>query len=928
MAAYTSTSTGGNWSAASTWTTTPTNAGGPGAGDTVTIANGATVTVDSAAGASQNGWVIVGSNGSQIGPAVTINGASSSSYGTLQVAGGCTLQLRGYDTAGNPLMLINQYGQFNPQPGSTVLGDTSGDYASIILNKGQISAIGTAGSPVTFSSPAANYSWATQVASESFSGTGFYYDFTANIYCGVLANPWVSNSYAAATGPGSFGASSLSFSAQSPSTILQTEVSSLAAVNAPGTYYVSYDIGAIFFYATQNINTATAKYAYLTLTGTWGIQSLQNTSYNSAVFRYCNFSCMGQWAANAEKFALQFAHKRSAAANSGGTDRILLIEYCTFSNTSQCVELQSDNLGTSSDPLLITNNTFGMVRGNYTYGSCIGSNIGSPSSPNSYISISNNQIYQRYPFYTAYGVASASSQIQCAGLVFNANTGVCPGFLTSAAPAVVHPGGQATNNVMSGLGWAFDSRWIQKMGGTAGSPFLIKGNQVDHCKRWVHWESYLTIDSNSAQAMYHHGMPGTTNDDVAIAGVTIQNNVLFGSYSTNLSGSAFIELGYNHRHWLDGAIVANNTAVGQPNGVVGIGDLQDNGGNVLITNAAIVNNLAYNAGTGGLTGGQQGVGRRADSTNYLVRAHILMLDYGLYYNVSSQYSGPCAGGTFTLSGSNYNTLSSGRNLVGVALSDPTYVSGTTGLGIAYTCTTRGVTETIALSDSGGSGTAVSIVNSHGQCTAASTNSNTGGYNTSSTITDASQGWSTTLNSASCPRARWFVVTGGTGSGQIRAVTNNTATTLTVVPVLTTALDATSTYTVYESEVVLSNSGATNSLRAAIDARTFPFGTSASDTGIGLTLHDAGNVNPNLVNPAGLTPASFKLASGSPAIGAATSYDCPPLDYFGGARPQAWGYDIGFADFVATGIGVGFFPRGMSSLQPISLPTVDLYRYLD
>ena len=170
MATYTST-TGGTtgsplpWSAASTWTTT-TPSGGPGAGDIVIIANGAVVSVDSAAGPAADGVVIVGSNTSGIGAAVTVSGTSSSSFGTFQVASGCTLQLRGYDATTNTLMTINQYGLFQPQTGSTVLGDVASDYGSVVLNKGRFEPQ----TGVAFGVPSGNVSWASKVNSEVKNG--------------------------------------------------------------------------------------------------------------------------------------------------------------------------------------------------------------------------------------------------------------------------------------------------------------------------------------------------------------------------------------------------------------------------------------------------------------------------------------------------------------------------------------------------------------------------------------------------------------------------------------------------------------------------------------------------------------------------------------------------------------------------------------
>lgn len=86
MAAFT-TNANGNWSAAGTWTTTPPT-GGPGDGDTATIGNH-DVTVDSAAGGSQDGNVILGTDS---GNAIT--SAATSAHG-ITVSAGCSLRIKG-----------------------------------------------------------------------------------------------------------------------------------------------------------------------------------------------------------------------------------------------------------------------------------------------------------------------------------------------------------------------------------------------------------------------------------------------------------------------------------------------------------------------------------------------------------------------------------------------------------------------------------------------------------------------------------------------------------------------------------------------------------------------------------------------------------------------------------------------------------------
>ncbi len=152
-------------------------------GDLVVIANGDVVHWDTGL-TSAGAGILLGSNASGIGHAVTLNGASSGSYGKLIVDSGATLYLRGFDTTSNTLMLVNRYARFEPAAGATIVGSVAGDYGSIILNKGLITAVGNSGSKVTFTSPSANYSWSNQVTSGSFpalSATSWAYDPVNNV---------------------------------------------------------------------------------------------------------------------------------------------------------------------------------------------------------------------------------------------------------------------------------------------------------------------------------------------------------------------------------------------------------------------------------------------------------------------------------------------------------------------------------------------------------------------------------------------------------------------------------------------------------------------------------------------------------------------------------------------------------------------------
>jgi len=176
VAAYTSTSGGGNWSSSSTWTTTPPT-GGPGSGDTVTIASGATVTVDAAAGPSQNGVVAIGTSpANQSTYVITMTGA-------LTVAPNVLFTVKGNISLGGQTLTLNG--------GASLQFDSSGDgqgthtpYLLVFGWTGNLVINGTSGNTCTFSTTTTS---GGSPSNATFSGTsGNNVSITAN-YC-VFSN--------------------------------------------------------------------------------------------------------------------------------------------------------------------------------------------------------------------------------------------------------------------------------------------------------------------------------------------------------------------------------------------------------------------------------------------------------------------------------------------------------------------------------------------------------------------------------------------------------------------------------------------------------------------------------------------------------------------------------------------------------------------
>ena len=767
MASYTST-TSGNWSSTSTWG----GSGPPGNGDTATIASGTTVTVDTA--------VTVGSNASGIGAAVTIAGASSSSYGVLQMTNsGASLTLQGYDTTTNFLMLVNHWGQYNQSAG-TLYGSVASDYGSIIRLNGVMNFTGG-----TVSTPAANYSWSTQITAESITATNYKpYSIPSTSYYvyGIsLANPWIAGS--AGTGLGSYGDSSLSFSVSAPSGQLATEVSSLAAVTSTGTYYVDYERGIVYCYTTSATMTGTATYKCLSNTKSWGIQT-NNPGGCSFTATGTTFNYMGRYSSATEQFAIQLNGLTGAGtpANqfsfTGNT-----VRWC-----GQFLDIKSCT-GTLANQLNVTGNTFYHSRCTGTDSApTYGATIASYHATNAYLNLSTNTLFLRSAFYCP--SSYATTQGLNTGFVCSGNTGSAQTLICGGPPAsCAFPGGVVSSNILTGLGELLDGRFILNFGGTTGNVATVSGNVFSNMCRFLHMTTNLTVTGNSIYYCFHHMLTGEGNDDVYDCNITITDNLIFGPANTSIYQSPGIELGYNHRVFYDNVVIANNTCIGNPNGVFGFGDCQDNSGNTLAVNVFVLNNLHYYNYASGTTYGMR---RASDSTAEVTKFHALQCDYGCYYGAngatsSTYYGNTTATGTFTKGGTNYNTQTSGsRNLQGLALYGPSAAFPTSNIAVAYTDTTPGTTETLKLSTNNGTnyGTAVSIVNSHGTLTTYGSSPQVlaNSFTPNALImTDTSQSWSTTLNASTCPRSRWLKMTSGWLSGQVRAVTNNTATTVTVVP---------------------------------------------------------------------------------------------------------------------------------------------------
>ncbi len=883
-------------SAGSTWV------GGvpPVTGDVVVRAHGHVLHWDTGLTTAGAG-VLLGSNSGGVGHAVTNGDGVVGDTGSIIVDNGATLYLRGFDLTSNTLCLNNRYGTFTASSGSTIIGDIAGDFTSFFLNKGLLNLNGC-----TLSVPAANVSWAKQITSESSSGETAVYDNTtlsgglATVWTLTLVNDMISN--AAGTGIGSLGDTSLSFASVSPAGILASEVASIALVNGVGKYWVDYNAGIIVLWTVGSGPSCSSTYKCLDGTSWkgWGIDSTQGTSFNSCVITGCTLTYMGGTSTSGNgKPVVKAASHLTAGANSAATDRLFQFTGNTLKWGYRGVDITSCT-GTAGDYLLCESNTLGAMRGLDSGGTTISSRNGK----NTYLSVSNNTISgNRRWLYTVLDTNAAFQDHT--GLKIDGNTGQCIQLYLNFGLPTRLPGGSIQNNNIQGYGSALNFNLLAtEPNGAPGNPVTVAGNTIDHGKWGMTWGSYCNIYKNwfkdcyAGPIVFHGGYNDTYVTQTAI----YDNLITYGSgdHSSQVRGAITIGQGTD-RIWVDNVSIFNNTSINASQGIVVFGDLSST--QSIGTNLTVANNLAYNTTSGGSTGGVQGIKRPANAADIVTRFHTLQCDYGLYYNVTNQYTtfNSTKGWTFTKGGTNYNTQTGARNLPGLALQFPSYTTTQTQLAIRHTVNAAGTDETLQFSSDNGSnyGTAVQLVLFANTLSASPTTISNQSYVTARVLTDSTQTWSTTLSDATCPRGHILKMTSGAASGQLGTITNNTATTVTVAPAFTVAPSSSDSYTIYKLETVLNNSGATASVGVGLDPNVFAFGGStATDTGISLGFHDAGNVNPILASPGDLSTAIHaKITSSSPAKDVGTSVGAPATDYFGTGRPQNSLDDIGFHELV-------------------------------
>ena len=199
---------------------------------------------------------------------------------------------------------------------------------------------------------------------------------------------------------------------------------------------------------------------------------------------------------------------------------------------------------------------------------------------------------------------------------------------TQAGDVPSSPNLYVGDNTIGGIGeggTTIDSRFFC-VSGTSGAPAIVENNAIDHCHRLGHLiGSYVTFRKNRFGMAYHHGFTGTDLDDTYITDVRFENNVFWcdrGASGTN-STSAAIQLGYNHRVFVNNFQVVGNTFDGWKYGAFDFNDVVDLNGPTLATNVVVSDNIIANGAYAFTT---------YHSATIPWNCHVLECDYNVLYN--------------------------------------------------------------------------------------------------------------------------------------------------------------------------------------------------------------------------------------------------------------------------------------------------------
>lgn len=869
---------------------------------------------------------IWGSNSVAVGAGLAVRATSSSSFGVVTFAPGVVCEFRGTDwgltAESNQAVWLSAYAQFRVEGGAEVQVGNASNWQSGIAGRGRIfTDNATLLNPAKFSSPASAYTW-NQTASLSPQGSSTQYKSTGNVRCVSIGGPsqlYLSN--AAGTGPGSMADTSVAITggagATSAATCIVNPVASIAAVVNAGDYYIDHEYCVVYYVSTATTVpgwTVTGK--RLALNNSWCIDLTHNVNGSEGQFDGAQFTYMGDAVNNNVRAVLMVGNKTTPGA--GGTDRRFFVKNSRFQFCGKNILLGTAGggagsassgpvTGSSGDPILITDNDI-----HPCFNDGVAGVLGVYRQACPYVHIKRNAIKAR-----TFAVLSTDGTTarELRSWEVSDNTGTCDVLLLTNYvndslaywnKGITLPNSIVERNTLTGSGQSLDAVCIAGCTGKTGEPFTVRNNRIGRVKRVANLGSFSRYHGNAYHGTMHHvHITGVSGQTHYVQNVRVYNEI----YDVPGSDAPAVQPAYNNNIWTDDIQFSNITVSSV--GLMEFGDRFDNSGNSIVTGLIVANCVTVRASR---SASGNGILRGADTATWRGRSVPTRVANNLISNASAQYSGFSHQAVPMRSGVAYNEDGT-RGILGVVLWDPSYASPPAAKSLVYTYTSA-TDRTIAWDG----GTPQQVVADNGTATGLST----------TTLNDSGKAWSTALNNAGCPRARWLVITSGSNAGAVRAILGNTGTQLTFMPPLSAVVDTTPTYVILHSELQLAGADAAT-VRVGIDARTLPT-SSQTDTGITFDYQEP-TTDPAF--PIGSSAFNEDLSTivtdFTPAAGSSvrdtgvTGSWAPSDDIIGTLRPQGAALDIGAVEGIASSTDHirQQIPHLLRPAAPVRLPVGNL-----
>lgn len=796
MAVITSAATG-DFNAGTTWV------GGapPAEGDTVVIANTHTVTIT-------EDTPVLGSNTVGVGHGVTVQAG-----GVLLV--GATLNTNGFNTSTNKAGYIAPGGRLERISGGNITVTPATDWQTTILNEGDFFWDGgtiKSGEPWNFVERGTTLTNAVGVFREK--------NATYEICLFYLGGGCISN--AAETGIGtpldnSFVVTANPGGASAPYNAFQQKVASYEALLNVGDYYVDCDLGIIYYWINENGSRLFLSYTVKTHRWKgWGLQSTRN---GDSRFRLDNATIRmlgGAWSSRTETVgqAVFMDRRTNPVVNPAREGRV---RNCTFEYCTVPLEIYNST-NTSTNPIDCTGNTY-----NYCH-----------SSSGNFGGIIHLGYFAHGDFSDSkYKVISGwGSGLRAAKGTISRR---CTGAFSAGAP-IMGTGGIVEDCDFEGYGTLGDTGGLEGAGNATDGPNIYRRNKFRYGNRCGRILAYMIVEDNEFSQYSHHGFVGPARHGF-FTGIKIKRNIIRQLKNTGDMAGGWT-LGYNYTQWQDDVEIEGNT-FDTGNRSIYFNDQE--GTRILGTRIKIWNN--------NLTNANSGITQPGNDSNNQTKKQLLRLDYNNSYGHTN--AGNVKQGSPYMGGNEYN-VNSGRNVKGIALSNPSSLNST---GKALQLVVSGTPGTdFSMLLSWGGGTAVELVTAQGTATSGTGASN---HTTPGTLVDSSKSWVTDV-----VRLDQGKIISGTGSGQHFMVRTNNATTLTLMPSneagTLTAPAAGSVYIVLNSNVTLSDGVQTVDAGLYILEVPLTAGT-YTDTAITFASNEL-MVDPLYVSADDKTPTNSQLAT--------------------------------------------------------------------